>query len=57
LVNCQLTGDCCEDLACVISMSKHLNNLDLGYNTLSDIGVTALCKGLKQSDCSLRRLG
>uniref|UniRef100_D3ZDM5 NLR family, pyrin domain containing 5 n=1 Tax=Rattus norvegicus TaxID=10116 RepID=D3ZDM5_RAT len=57
LVDCQLTENCCEDLACMITTTKHLQSLDLGNNALGDKGVITLCKGLKQSSSSLRRLG
>ncbi|XP_013209977.1 NACHT, LRR and PYD domains-containing protein 5 [Microtus ochrogaster] len=57
LVECWLTGDCCENLASMITMNQHLKSLDLGYNNLGDNGVIALCKGLKQNNSSLRRLG
>ncbi|XP_057617780.1 NACHT, LRR and PYD domains-containing protein 5 isoform X2 [Chionomys nivalis] len=57
LVECWLTGDCCVDLASMITMNQHLKSLDLGYNNLGDNGVIALCKGLKQNNSSLRRLG
>ncbi|XP_036061006.1 NACHT, LRR and PYD domains-containing protein 5 [Onychomys torridus] len=57
LVGCQLTEDCCEDLARMITANKHLKSLDLSNNALGDTGVIALCKGLKHSDSSLRRLG
>ncbi|XP_037064738.1 NACHT, LRR and PYD domains-containing protein 5-like [Peromyscus leucopus] len=57
LVDCQLTEDCCEDLACVITANKQLTSLDLGNNALGDVGVMALCKGLRHEDSSLKRLG
>ncbi|KAM7340366.1 hypothetical protein ACRRTK_000981 [Alexandromys fortis] len=57
LVECRLTGDCCENLASMVTMNQHLKSLDLGYNNLGDNGVIALCKGLKQNNSSLRRLG
>nr|XP_006993623.1 NACHT, LRR and PYD domains-containing protein 5 [Peromyscus maniculatus bairdii] len=57
LVGCQLTEDCCEDLACVITANKQLTSLDLGNNALGDVGVMALCKGLRHEDSSLKRLG
>ncbi|XP_040590114.1 NACHT, LRR and PYD domains-containing protein 5-like isoform X4 [Mesocricetus auratus] len=57
LVDCQLTEDCCADLASVIATKQHLKSLDLGSNDLGDRGVIALCKGLKESGTSLERLG
>ncbi|XP_052036281.1 NACHT, LRR and PYD domains-containing protein 5-like [Apodemus sylvaticus] len=57
LVDCQLTENCCEDLAYMITTTKHLKSLDLGNNALGDQGVITLCEGLKQSSRSLRRLG
>lgn len=57
LVDCQLMQNCCEDLACMITTTKHLKSLDLGNNALGDKGVITLCEGLKQSSSSLRRLG
>ncbi|XP_028640322.1 NACHT, LRR and PYD domains-containing protein 5-like [Grammomys surdaster] len=57
LVDCQLTEKCCEDIACMIPITKHLKSLDLGNNALGDEGVIALCEGLKQSTSSMRRLG
>lgn len=41
----------------MITTNQHLKSLDLGYNDLGDNGVITLCKGLKQSNSSLRRLG
>nr|AAO52698.1 MATER protein [Mus musculus] len=57
LVDCQLTQNCCEDLACMITTTKQLKSLDLGNNALGDKGVITLCEGLKQNNSSLRRLG
>lgn len=57
LVDCQLTNNCCEDLAYMITKTKHLKSLDLGNNALGDKGVITLCEGLKQSSSPLRRLG
>ncbi|XP_031239983.1 NACHT, LRR and PYD domains-containing protein 5-like [Mastomys coucha] len=57
LVNCQLTDNCCEGLAYMITTTKHLKSLDLGNNALSDKGVITLCEGLKQSSSPLGRLG
>ncbi|XP_051017804.1 NACHT, LRR and PYD domains-containing protein 5 [Acomys russatus] len=57
LVDCQLTNYCCEDLAHVITVNKHLKSLDLGNNALGDKGVVALCEGLNQSNSTLKRLG
>ncbi|KAL6038322.1 hypothetical protein STEG23_000837 [Scotinomys teguina] len=41
----------------MMTANKPLKSLDLGNNTVSDIGVTALCKGLRHSDSTLKRLG
>ncbi|KAK2115101.1 NACHT, LRR and PYD domains-containing protein 5 [Saguinus oedipus] len=52
LVICHLTAT-----YYVIARSRYLRSLDLVDNAMGDVGITALCEGLKQRRSVLRRLG
>uniref|UniRef100_A0A8C9XQE5 Pyrin domain-containing protein n=1 Tax=Sander lucioperca TaxID=283035 RepID=A0A8C9XQE5_SANLU len=57
LNHCNLTENCCNDLASALSStSSHLTELDLSDNNLKDSGVKLLSVGLGSPHCKLRRL-
>ncbi|KAL1006433.1 hypothetical protein UPYG_G00072310 [Umbra pygmaea] len=57
LSQCNFTGQCCEELAPVISShSSCLKVLDLSYNDLHDSGVKQLSLGLGNPCCKLESL-
>ncbi|XP_039647096.1 NACHT, LRR and PYD domains-containing protein 12-like isoform X2 [Perca fluviatilis] len=57
LNHCNLTENCCNDLASALSStSSHLTELDLSDNNLKDSGVKLLSVGLGSPHCKLRSL-
>ncbi|XP_036599090.1 NACHT, LRR and PYD domains-containing protein 3-like [Trichosurus vulpecula] len=56
LGNCSLTGQCCLDLASVLSLGPKLLWLHLKNNALGDSGLQWLCQGLRAPHCRLRKL-
>ncbi|XP_005475667.3 NACHT, LRR and PYD domains-containing protein 12 [Oreochromis niloticus] len=57
LNHCNLTENCCEALASVLSStSSHLTALDLSGNKLKDSGVKLLSAGLRSPHCKLKSL-
>ncbi|KAL1276139.1 hypothetical protein QQF64_035762, partial [Cirrhinus molitorella] len=57
LVNCNLTGQCCESLSSALQASKaHLRELDLSNNDLQDSGLKMLLTGLTSSKCQVNIL-
>ncbi|KAM7089350.1 ribonuclease inhibitor-like isoform 3-T5 [Ciconia maguari] len=57
VLQCELNGACCGDLATMLSINQSLRELDLGDNELGDPGVQLLCEGLKHPSCQLQMLG
>ncbi|XP_037116568.1 uncharacterized protein LOC119128357 isoform X2 [Syngnathus acus] len=57
LQNCELSKKSCEALASVLSSSRTLSHLDLGWNDLHDDGLEALAAGLAKPQCTLQVLG
>ncbi|XP_067103200.1 NACHT, LRR and PYD domains-containing protein 12-like isoform X1 [Osmerus mordax] len=55
LDNCNLSKNCCKDLASALSGSK-VKELDLSNNNLQDSGVKMLCSGLGQLQLERLRL-
>ncbi|KAM8924051.1 NACHT, LRR and PYD domains-containing protein 3-like [Pelodytes ibericus] len=51
-----LTSSCCEDLRSVIITNRSLTKLDLSKTTLGNTGITRLCEGLRNPDCTLQEL-
>ncbi|KAM9812219.1 NACHT, LRR and PYD domains-containing protein 3-like [Syngnathus typhle] len=56
LNNCTLSKKSCEVLACILSSSCSLRDLDLGDNKLYDNGLYALAAGLAKPQCTLQVL-
>ncbi|KAM9267110.1 NACHT, LRR and PYD domains-containing protein 6 [Cariama cristata] len=56
LWQCQITGDCCEDLCAVLRTNQSLEHLDLSENNLEDGSVQLLCEALEHPTCFLQQL-
>ncbi|XP_008072067.1 NACHT, LRR and PYD domains-containing protein 12 isoform X2 [Carlito syrichta] len=56
LRKCQLETGACQEIASVLSTSRHLVELDLTGNALEDTGLRLLCQGLRHPVCRLRTL-
>ncbi|KAM5214947.1 NACHT, LRR and PYD domains-containing protein 1-like isoform 2-T2 [Hipposideros larvatus] len=56
LASCGLTAEGCKDLACGLSASSTLTDLDLSFNMLLDAGAEHIFPKLRQPSCKLRRL-
>uniref|UniRef100_A0A8D1L7J0 NACHT, LRR and PYD domains-containing protein 12 n=1 Tax=Sus scrofa TaxID=9823 RepID=A0A8D1L7J0_PIG len=56
LRKCQLEAGACQEIASVLSSSRHLEELDLTGNALEDSGLRLLCQGLRHPVCRLRIL-
>ncbi|KAM4825822.1 NACHT, LRR and PYD domains-containing protein 9A-like [Thomomys bottae] len=54
---CQLTSDCCEDLASALKGCRSLRSLNLDWVAFDHAGVEVLCKALSHQDCALELLG
>lgn len=52
-----LTDRCCPALVGILSYKQsYLRELDLGYNSISDVGVMSLVEGLNDDNCKLKIL-
>ncbi|KAK2502015.1 hypothetical protein MC885_010274 [Smutsia gigantea] len=56
LRKCQLEAGACQEMASVLSASRHLVELDLTGNVLQGPGLRFLCQGLRHPGCLLRVL-
>uniref|UniRef100_A0A8C0KYS9 NLR family pyrin domain containing 12 n=1 Tax=Canis lupus dingo TaxID=286419 RepID=A0A8C0KYS9_CANLU len=56
LRKCQLEAEACQEIASVLSTSRHLEELDLTGNALEDLGLKLLCQGLRHPVCRLQIL-
>ncbi|XP_052034012.1 NACHT, LRR and PYD domains-containing protein 9A-like isoform X2 [Apodemus sylvaticus] len=54
---CELTSDCCEDLALALTTCNTLKSLNLDWNLLEHSGLEVLCDALNHKDCNLKMLG
>ncbi|XP_059761383.1 NACHT, LRR and PYD domains-containing protein 12 [Balaenoptera ricei] len=52
LRTCQLEAGACQEIASVLSTSRHLVELDLTGNALEDSGLRLLCQGLRHPGCA-----
>lgn len=56
LRKCHLEARACQEMASVLSTSRHLVELDLTGNALEDLGLKLLCQGLRNPVCRLQTL-
>ncbi|XP_011383931.1 NACHT, LRR and PYD domains-containing protein 12 isoform X2 [Pteropus vampyrus] len=56
LRKCHLEAQACQEMASVLSTSRHLVELDLTGNALEDLGLKLLCQGLRNPVCRLQIL-
>ncbi|XP_063049788.1 NACHT, LRR and PYD domains-containing protein 12-like [Engraulis encrasicolus] len=56
LDSCGLSNTSCTTMASVLCKASKVKKLDLSQNSVGDIGVKALCSGLKNSSCALKSL-
>ncbi|KAL2079418.1 hypothetical protein ACEWY4_025162 [Coilia grayii] len=57
LDSCRVSKMSCTTLASVLcKASSKVNKLDLGHNSIGDVGVQELCNGLKNPNCKLESL-
>ncbi|XP_039599384.1 NACHT, LRR and PYD domains-containing protein 3-like [Polypterus senegalus] len=57
LSECRLASGCCSAILSALSAPHSpVAELELSYNELCDLGVTALCDGLKSENCKLEKL-
>ncbi|XP_068112319.1 NACHT, LRR and PYD domains-containing protein 3-like isoform X2 [Hyperolius riggenbachi] len=52
---CYLNASCCDQLHIIVA-NQSLVKLNLSLNYLQELGIKALCKGLKQKECVLQEL-
>ncbi|XP_069089568.1 uncharacterized protein [Pleurodeles waltl] len=56
IINCSLTGSCCQELSSALRMNQSLLHLHMGLNKLEDSGIEELCDGLKSPGCRIQTL-
>ncbi|KAF6095829.1 NLR family pyrin domain containing 1 [Phyllostomus discolor] len=56
LADCGLTAEGCQDLACGLSTSQNVTELDLSFNKILDTGAQHLLQNLQKSSCKLKCL-
>ncbi|XP_017177803.1 NACHT, LRR and PYD domains-containing protein 9C isoform X3 [Mus musculus] len=54
---CELSNDCCEDLALALITCNTLKSLNLDWNALHHSGLVMLCEALNHKKCKLNMLG
>uniref|UniRef100_A0A8C6MXT8 NLR family, pyrin domain containing 9C n=1 Tax=Mus spicilegus TaxID=10103 RepID=A0A8C6MXT8_MUSSI len=53
---CELSSDCCEDLALALITCNTLKSLNLDWNALHHSGLVMLCEALNHKKCKLNML-